>query len=505
VKFAQSSFSIGADKELWYDEENFTQGASGAAGSGTTSYSSEDSSIATVDASTGEVSIIGTGSVTITASNPGDDTYAAATVSYSLKVKAPFTTTWETTATNEMVTIPTLSSYTYDYTVDWGDGSSDSNLSENASHTYSSAGVHTIKISRDFPSIYFNGGGDKEKILSIEQWGDIDWQSFLGSFNGCSALEINAPDTPDLSGVTDISYMFKDCSSLNSDLNNWDVSTIQNFGYLFQNATSFNGDISSWNVSNATDMRYMFFNAVVFNQDISNWNVFNVTNFSTMFRSAKKFNRDIGNWVVSKATIMNSMFYDAESFNQDISSWDVSKVSYFSWMFADAWVFNCDIGGWNVTKANSGGLSKMFLHARKFNQDLNLWTFPDTTDLSNMFNGATDFNGDISSWDVSNITNFKSMFDNATSFNGDISSWSFSTDSNDDINMNQMFFCASVFNADVSGWNTERVTDMNYMFKNALAFSNNDLSSWNVSNVPSDKHTEFSKYTGGNITEPTWP
>jgi PKD repeat protein len=84
---------------------------------------------------------------------------------------AEFETTWETTTANESVTIPTNSAFDYDYTIDWGDGTIENNQMGDGTHAYSSAGTYTVKITGDFPAIYFNNGGDKTKIKTIERWG----------------------------------------------------------------------------------------------------------------------------------------------------------------------------------------------------------------------------------------------------------------------------------------------------------------------------------------------
>ena len=56
------------------------------------------------------------------------------------------------------------------------------------------------------------------------------------------------------------------------DLNDIDTSLIDDMSYLFCRL-EFNGDISKWDVSNVTAMAFMFKNCNSFNQDLSSWNV----------------------------------------------------------------------------------------------------------------------------------------------------------------------------------------------------------------------------------------
>ncbi len=58
---------------------------------GSLTYSSSDEGVATVDASTGEVTIVAAGTTTITASFAGDDNYKASSASYSLTVAVTYT------------------------------------------------------------------------------------------------------------------------------------------------------------------------------------------------------------------------------------------------------------------------------------------------------------------------------------------------------------------------------------------------------------------------------
>ena len=82
---------------------------------------------------------------------------------------------------------------------------------------------------------------------------------------------------------------------------------------MFKNATSFNQPLNNWDVSNVTDMRRMFNGARSFNQPLNNWNVSNVTDMELMFYAAHSFNQPLNDWNVSNVTDMNFMFENARS------------------------------------------------------------------------------------------------------------------------------------------------------------------------------------------------
>lgn len=217
-----------------------------------------------------------------------------------LLAQRPFITTWEVTDDDLTININTVGGIgTPDFDVDWGDGTTDINETS-ASHTYATAGTYTVSVTGTL-STFILANADTQQLLTIEQWGDIEWLSFIQAFNGAFNLQINATDVPDLSSVQDMSSAFAGCRALTGDFSNWDVSNVTNMSFMFA-SSNFNGDISQWDVSSVTNMRAMFNFDTLFNQDVSQWDVTNATDLSFMFQIATAFDQDLGNWDVSNAT-----------------------------------------------------------------------------------------------------------------------------------------------------------------------------------------------------------
>ena len=64
----------------------------------------------------------------------------------------------------------------------------------------------------------------------------------------------------DVSGVTDMSYMFYGCNELESvgDISGLDISSVTDMSYMFAFCKKFNQDLSKWNVSKVRYNSYMF-------------------------------------------------------------------------------------------------------------------------------------------------------------------------------------------------------------------------------------------------------
>ena len=265
-----------------------------------------------------------------------------------------FITTWQTNSPNESITIPLFPGETYNYLVDWGDGTVEVYTTDQSpSHTYASPGNHTVMIGGVFPRIYFNEDPIASKIISIDQWGGIQWTSMESAFRGCFNLSYNASDAPDLSNVTSTREMFQSANNFDADIGNWDVSTITDMGSMFHFATNFNGDITGWNVSNVILFDDMFNFAQSFNQDIGGWNVSSMKNADYMFNETDEFNQDLSSWNTSALESAIEMFRNSEVFNGDVSSWNVSNLQDMTSMFVGAGAFDQNLGNWNISSVTS--------------------------------------------------------------------------------------------------------------------------------------------------------
>ncbi len=272
-----------------------------------------------------------------------------------------FVTTWDT----NVITLDTHSAFIYNYNVDWdNDGVFDEfNLSGDITHTYIDNGIHTIRISGEFPllSFYFN-----DDIISVDQWGSNAWANMSEMFRGTNNLVINAQDTPNLFKVNSLSGMFSLSPLVGKNFNTgnwgWKTPNIKSMSSMFSEAALFNQDISSWDTNSVKNMESMFYEATTFNRDIGAWDTSRVTNMRSVFYKATSFNQDIGGWDTSRVTSMSNMFEKAISFNQDIGGWNTQSNTYMGVMFRDATSFNQNLGSWNVEKVY--GFGGMFTNTR---------------------------------------------------------------------------------------------------------------------------------------------
>lgn len=279
------------------------------------------------------------------------------------KSTSDFVTTWKTnnlgTLSDSLSIYITADDTNFDFNfdVDWNnDGVFDTiGVTGDISHLYADTGIYTIRIRGNFPRIQFGWRDiinvrDSEKLISVNQWGDIYWKKLDSAFTGCWKMNVSALDTIALDSLVNpsLAAMFS-VSGINADISHWDVSSITNMKSMFDYAFYFNKPLNDWDVSSVTDMSSMFRWAEVFNQPLDGWDVSSVVNMESMFEKADSFNQPINTWNVSSVLDISKMFKQAYSFNQPLNNWDISSVHDIESIFYLASSFNQNINNWDVS------------------------------------------------------------------------------------------------------------------------------------------------------------
>ena len=445
-----------------------------------------------------------------------------------------FISTWSTTnissgsSTATQIKLPLVSAGTYNFIVEWGDGSSSKITSWNqaeTTHTYVLGGTYQMKITGICQGWTFANTGDRLKLLEITQWGTLRPGDNTAVFMGCGNLKLdNVKGILDTTGMTSFYYLFQNCTSLVkvNRINEWNTSGITYMGQAFDSCINFNDNIGNWDTSNVTTFDRMFCHAGKFNNgdspDINKWNTANVTFMRFMFGADgtvpggtyMSFNQPIGNWNTSKVTNMSSMFGRNTEFNQNINTqevtrnnvtylaWDtlnVTDMSFMFWILGALGKFNQNIGNWNTSKVTL--MNSMFSGQQYFNQNIGTravsvdgvtytaWDTLNVTNMSFMFNvssslGAGVFNNSdansFRNWNTSKVTLMNSMFSGQQYFNQNIGTRAVSVDG-----------------VTYTAWDTLNVTNMSFMFNafssmntNSGIFNNAEsstISNWNTSKV----------------------
>ena len=318
-----------------------------------------------------------------------------------------------------------------------------------------------------------------------------DWfyyMSNLQSITGMSYLNT--------SEVTDMEFMFVECSSLTSiDLSHFNTSKVTIMYGMFSGCSSLTSlDVSSFNTSQVTNMTCMFY-------DCSSLTSLDLSSFNT-----------------SKVTDMRVLFYNCNNLRTVYvgNGWSTAAVTSSTSMFE-----NCTslVGGQGTTYNSSNPTDKTYAHIdggpsnpgyfTEFKEAYACYTSSNTT-LTFYFDtqrssrtGTTyDLNTGFNrpGWDTDGTKSYvtKVVFDPSFADARPTSTydWFFAMpelesftgmsylNTSEVTNMGFMF-CSSIklTNLDLSSFNTAKVTNMGYMFQNCHSLISIDLSSFNTSQV----------------------
>ena len=188
-----------------------------------------------------------------------------------------------TTTSPQTFVIPCTNTGTFNATVDYGDGTGSQTVTAyndaNLTHSFATAGQHTITIDGTFPNVnFFNNAASRVLVNEVVDLGDVGWLTF--SFRGCTNLTAFNGGTADTSSVNNMSIMFFSCNSLTSlDLSGFDTSSVTNMSYMFYACPSLTSlNVSSFDTSSVTTMRSMLTGcSSLTNLDIKHFNVSSVT------------------------------------------------------------------------------------------------------------------------------------------------------------------------------------------------------------------------------------
>ena len=163
--------------------------------------------------------------------------------------------------------------------------------------------------------------------------------SLYGFFRGLTKLEtIKDLKYLNTEQVTNMSYMFSDCSTLSSlDLSNFNTAIVTNMSYMFSDCSTLSSlDLSNFNTAIVTNMSYMFSDCSTLSSlDLSNFNTAIVTNMSYMFSDCSTLSSlDLSNFNTAIVTNMSYMFFNCANLSSlDLSNFNTAIVSDMSLMF----------------------------------------------------------------------------------------------------------------------------------------------------------------------------
>lgn len=324
-----------------------------------------------------------------------------------------------------------------DGVVDWGDGTSTTNV---ISHTYATAGRYVVKMHGYTSGNNYCHDSIAESLIEVVKLPYRDYNLSV-LFSNCSKLtKVN------MSNITgQVGYLLVNCSSLteviaynvtlrgNSSvfqsclyltkiegMDTWDTSQVTSMANFFNGCSSLTEiDVSSFDTSNVTTMESMFRNygvGVLPSKlrriiGIENFNTSKVTNMQFMFQGQNLLTElNTTGWNLSGITNMSNVFNNCTSLKTIIGheNWDLSSVNNLGLCFymcsslesLDVTNWNCGNGANGVFKGS--GLKKVIGIENLVNSR---WT-----NMDSLFRGCPLEELNISNWDTSNVIYFGYAF-----------------------------------------------------------------------------------------------
>lgn len=250
-------------------------------------------------------------------------------------------------------TIPTLN--VNDYNVDWGDGTTSTGFTGDATHDYGvSTGIFQITVSGNtFNQFYFNNGGDKLKIISVDQWGAFTYSITQNlAFWGCTNLVSIAEDIEWMNSTTQATRMFNGCklTSLPSVLT---LASLELGASMFLN-NLFTTLPSGMLLSSLTTGTGMF-GFVPLTSLPSSMTLSNLSLGATMFRNTLLASLPSG-MLLSSLTTGQFMFFNCSLLTSLPSGMTLSNPTNTNSMFVNCIALSAVPSGMTLTNMNNGAV-----------------------------------------------------------------------------------------------------------------------------------------------------
>ena len=336
--------------------------------------------------------------------------------------------------------------------------------------------------------------------------------------------------------VTNMSYMFYNCSSLTSlDVTHFNTAKVTNMNRLFAYCSSLTSlDVTHFNTAKVTNMNSMFDScSSLTSLDVTYFNTANVTGMNNMFYSCSALTTIYAsdNFVTDKVEYSYNMFYDCTSLKGTTLEYVASKTDHnYANCGTDGYftpgcgyaefdnatgtltfrykgvkpegAYDLNVGitdpGWRTHKNEIKKVvfDASFANARPtscyywFYECKNLVNIEGienlntekVTNMALMFASCSDLTSlDVTKFNTANVTTLMSMFSNCSSLKSlDVTNF-------DTRNVTNMFYmfnnCSGLTSLDVTKFNTAKVRNMYSMFMKCSGLKSLDVTNFDTGNV----------------------
>ena len=353
-------------------------------------------------------------------------------------------------------------------------------------------------------------------------------------FKGCSALTSLGLTNFNTAKVTEMGNMFNGCSALKSlDLTNFNTANVTNMSNMFKGCSALTSlDLTNFNTANVKFMDYMFNGcSALTSLDLTNFNTANVTYMNNMFEGCSALTTIYASDKFDTDNVWNGldMFTGCKSLKDysdsktDHNYANYGPDGYFTPVFDYAEFDNATgtltfrrglskpEGAYDLNEENNepGWLTqKENIYKVVFDAS---FACARPTSCYRWFYGCTNLTEikGIENLNTEKVTNMGFMFYDCYALTSlDVSK--FDTQNVEDMS-NMFASCEKLKSLNVSNFNTQNVKNMSLMFYNCIGLTSLDLSKFNTQNVENMRNMfrrckglnslDLSKFDTQNVTD----